>query len=395
MDRFDSQKLEDLVYQFKKLKFNMFRRDFLLSWEKGHEDILAVVSLAEILKYLYRHNISLKIFQTGLGVSFFRDKSTRTRMAFASACDLLGLSVQEMDEEKSQISHGETIRETANMISFLSQVIGIRDDMYLGRGHNFMTQVAEALDEGFDKEILRHRPAVINLQCDLDHPTQTIADLVHVKNYFTGFEKLRGKKLVMSWAYSSSYGKPLSVPQGIIGLMTRFGMDVTLAHPEGYELVPEVMEKAKEFTEKSGGRLSISHNMKEAFNGADIVYPKSWAPYSVMQRRADLVKNDAPRNEFEQLEKECLAENAKHKDWFYDENIMNVTNNGNALYMHCLPADVKGLNCVEGEVSYDVFEKFRLETYKEARNKPYVIAAMIFLCCFQDPAAYIDKICTL
>ena len=395
MMNIDTQKLEQILYQFKKMKFSMFRRDFLLSWDKSKDDIMAVLQLAEIIKYLYRHNVSLKLFQTGLGVSFFRDKSTRTRMAFASACDLLGLSVQDMDESKSQIAHGETVRETANMISFLSQVIGIRDDMYLGRGHNFQKEVASALDEGFEKEVLGHRPSVINLQCDLDHPTQTLADLMHVKDYLGGYENLKKKKIVMSWAYSASYGKPLSVPQGIIGLMTRFGMDVTLAHPEGYELVPEVMDKARGFAKESGGSFTVTNNMKEAFKDADVVYPKSWAPYGVMKKRAELIKQPDNEGALKQLEKEALAENAKHKDWYYDEDMMKTTKDGNALYLHCLPADVQGVNCEEGEVSEGVFEKFRIETYKEARNKPFIIASMIFLNCFRDPVAYIDKIVTL
>ncbi|MDD3627439.1 MAG: knotted carbamoyltransferase YgeW [bacterium] len=392
MEKFDSKKLKGMVSQLKKLKFNMYHKDFLLTWQKPLDDIKAVLTFAEIFNSLYNNNISCKVFQTGLGVSFFRDKSTRTRMAFASACDLLGLSVQEMDEGKSQISHGETVRETANMISFLSQVIGVRDDMYLGRGHSFMKEVAASLDEGYKKDVLPQRPAVVNLQCDLDHPTQTLADLIHIKNYCGSYEKLKGKKIVMSWAYSASYGKPLSVPQGIIALMTRFGMDVTLAHPKGYELVPEVMEQAKTFAKKSSGKFKLTNNMKEAFVDADIVYPKSWAPYNIMLKRAELVKSNAPKEQLDKLEKECLAQNAEHKDWFYNKSLMKTTKKGNALYMHCLPADINGLNCVDGEVTLDVFEKFRLETYKEARNKPYVIAAMIFLCCFKEPVKYIEKI---
>ncbi|MCX6556465.1 MAG: knotted carbamoyltransferase YgeW, partial [Candidatus Aminicenantes bacterium] len=271
-------KIDDLY----RLNFDGFRKDFLLSWDKSMDDIQAVITLAEILREFHRDNVALRIFRTGLAVSFFRDKSTRTRLAYASACDLLGLTIQEMDEEKSQIAHGETIRETANMISFLSEVIGIRDDMFLGRGHNFMKEIARALDDGFAEGVLGRRPAVINLQCDLDHPTQTLSDLVHLKNYFGSLNELKHKKLVMSWAYSPSYGKPLSVPQGIISLLSRFGMDIVLAYPEKYDLVPEIVETSKKFAKESGGSFTISHDMKEAFKNADAVYPKSWAPYWVM-----------------------------------------------------------------------------------------------------------------
>ena len=168
------------------------------------------------------------MFDSGLGISLFRDNSTRTRFSFASACNLLGLEVQDLDEGKSQIAHGETVRETANMISFMADVIGIRDDMHT---------VSEAVQEGYRDGVLEQRPTLVNLQCDIDHPTQCMADMLHIINHFGGVEKLKGKKIAMSWAYSPSYGKPLSVPQGVIGLMTRFGMDVVLAHPEGYEVM--------------------------------------------------------------------------------------------------------------------------------------------------------------
>jgi knotted carbamoyltransferase YgeW len=374
-----------------RLNFDGFRKDFLLSWDKSMDDIKAVITMAEILREFHRDNVGLRVFRTGLAVSFFRDKSTRTRLAYASACDLLGLTIQEMDEEKSQIAHGETIRETANMISFLSEVIGIRDDMYLGRGHNFMKEVTHALDGGFAEGVLGRRPAVINLQCDLDHPTQTLSDLVHLKNYFGGLNELKNKKLVMSWAYSPSYGKPLSVPQGIISLLSRFGMDIVLAYPEKYDLVPEVVETSKKFAKESGGSFTITHDMKEAFKNADAVYPKSWAPYWVMQKRTDLMYNDDKKG-LRELEKECLAQNAKHKNWLCDEELMKTTSKGNALYLHCLPADVQGLNCLEGEVTMKVFEKYRVETYKEARYKAFVIAAMIIICCFRDPVSIIDKL---
>ena len=201
--------------------------------------------MAECLSELHQARKPFRVFDTGLAISIFRDNSTRTRFSFASAANALGLGLADLDEEKSQIAHGETVRETANMISFMAEVIGIRDDMYLGEGNKYMREVSAAVQEGFEKGVLHQRPNVINLQCDIDHPTQSLADLVHLKNHFGSLENLRGKKIAMSWAYSPSYGKPLSVPQGIIGLMTRFGMNVTLAHPEGYGLIPEVVELAR------------------------------------------------------------------------------------------------------------------------------------------------------
>ena len=220
------------IAELRKLDISkMYLNDFYLTWDKTDDEIAAVFEVAEILRGLRENNISTKVFDSGLGISVFRDNSTRTRFSFASACNLLGLEVQDLDEKKSQIAHGETVRETANMISFMADIIGIRDDMYIGKGHTYQKTVADSVQEGFDKGILEQRPTIVNLQCDIDHPTQTMADMLSVINYFGGVENLKGKKVAMTWAYSPSYGKPLSVPQGVIGLFTRFGMDVVLAHP--------------------------------------------------------------------------------------------------------------------------------------------------------------------
>jgi len=377
--------------ELKKLNADLFGKDFLLTWEKSDAELRSVLIIAELLKDLHAKNISLDMFKTGLAVSNFRDNSTRTRFSFASACNLLGLAVQDLDEGKSQIAHGETVRETANMISFLSEVVGIRDDMFIGKGHTYMQEVAEALDDGHKKGVLNQRPAVVNLQCDLDHPTQSMSDLLFIKNHFGGFNDLKGKKIAMTWAYSPSYGKPLSVPQGVICLMTRYGMNVELAYPEGYDLLPETIKVAEKNAKKSGGSFKVSNSMESAFKDADIVYPKSWAPYKVMERRTQLLeKGDHPG--LKELEKECLAQNAKHTAWECDAKKMKLTKGGEAVYMHCLPADITDVSCKRGEVAADVFEKYRIGTYKEAGYKPFIIAAMITACTKKNPAKVIEAL---
>jgi knotted carbamoyltransferase YgeW len=364
-------------------------QDFLLTWDKSEAELRAVLTAAEILKELREANHSPRLFDTGLAVSIFRDKSTRTRYSFQAAADLLGLSVQDLDETKSQLSHGETVRETANMLSFLTEAIGIRDDIFLGQGHSYMLRVAEAVREGHREGVLPVRPTVVNLQCDLDHPTQSMADLLHLARHFGGLEQLAGKKIAMSWAYSPSYGKPLSVPQGIIALMTRFGMRVALAHPPGYNLLPDIQERAAAFAAASGGGFQTCATMAEAFAGADVVYPKSWAPYQVMERRTELLKKGDSRG-LEELEKECLESNRRFLDWECTEKMMAGTRD--ALYMHCLPADISGVSCRQGEVQASVFERFRLATYREAGYKPYVIAAMIALAKLEDPVGTLHKL---
>ncbi len=325
----------------------MYGEDFFLTWEKSDDELQGVWAVADALRALRERNISTKVFDSGLGISLFRDNSTRTRFSFASACNLLGLEVQDLDEGKSQIAHGETVRETANMISFMADVIGIRDDMYIGKGNAYMHQVSDAVKEGHEDGVLEQRPTLVNLQCDIDHPTQIMADTAHIIKEFGGVENLKGKKIAMTWAYSPSYGKPLSVPQGAIGLFTRLGMEVVLAHPEGYEVMPEVEEIAKKQAEASGGSFRRTNDMKDAF---------------------------------------------KHKDWACTEEMMSLTKDGKALYLHCLPADITGVSCEEGEVDATVFDRYRIPLYKEASYKPYVIAAMIFLSKFKNPVETLKEL---
>ena len=370
---------------------NMYKTDFYWTWDKTDDEIDAIFTVADALRDLRERNKSTRVFDSGLGISIFRDNSTRTRFSFASACNLLGLEVQDLDEKKSQIAHGETVRETANMVSFMADVIGIRDDMFIGEGHKYQKTFMDAVKEGYRDGILEQQPTLVNLQCDVDHPTQCMADMLHVIHYFGGVENLKGKKVAMTWAYSPSYGKPLSVPQGVIGLMTRFGMDVVLAHPEGYEVMPEVEAVAAANAEKAGGTFRRVNSMAEAFQDADIVYPKSWAPFAAMEKRTDLYAQGDSEG-IKALEKELLAQNAQHKDWCCTEERMKTTRDGKALYLHCLPADINGVSCVDGEVEESVFDRYREALYKEASYKPYIIAAMIFLAKCRDPQAVLKAL---
>jgi knotted carbamoyltransferase YgeW len=168
-------------------------------------------------------------------------------------------------------------------------------------------------------------------------------------------------------------------------------MEVVLAHPEGYEVMSSVEKIAREIAAKSGGSFNKVSSMAEAFAGADIVYPKSWAPYAAMEKRTDLYGN----NDFEgikKLEKELLAQNAAHKDWECTEELMKTTRNGKALYLHCLPADISGVSCKEGEVAASVFDRYRSSLYKQASYKPYIIAAMIFLGKFRQPQRVLARL---
>jgi len=379
--------------KLEKLNLSHYGHDFLRTWDKSIDHLKATLAVAQTLRDFHRQGISPKVFTSGIAVSIFRDKSTRTKYSYAAATNLLGLEIEDLDEKKSQIAHGETIMETVNMLSFLTRTIGIRDDIFLGVGHQYMVEVAKAADWGYAQGVLDKRPSVINLQSDEDHPTQSLSDLLHLVNYFGGLDKLRGKNLTMSWAYSPSYGKPLSVPQGVIALLTRFGMNVTLAYPKEYNLIPEIESYADQQAKKSKGSFRITNDMKEAFNGADIVYPKSWASYDVMNQRTKLFKIKDDKG-LERLEHEALVQNAKHKDWTCTEKLMKQTHQGKALYMHCLPADISGVSCKEGEVEARVFEVYKKQTYTQAGYKPFIVAAMMLLTQFGEKTPKILATCS-
>lgn len=388
-----NKRISTIIEQLGSLKTGLYQKDFLHTWKQSDDDLKSVLLIAEALEECWRDNISTRVFQGGLAVSNFRDKSTRTRFSFASAASMLGLSLQDFDESKSQLTHGETVRETANMISFVTEVIGIRDDLFIHEGHAYMKEVSQAVETGFAEGVLPQRPAVINLQCDQDHPTQSLTDLLHLQKTFGSLEALRGKKIAMTWAYSPSYGKPLSVAQGIITLMTRFGMDVVLAHPEGYDVIPELETISANHAKAGGTSFTKVHSMEDAFRDADIVYPKSWAPYQIMEQRTALLRGGESKK-LDALEQDCLANNAQYKNWECTEKLMSLTKGGEALYMHPLPADITDVSCKAGEVAKGVFEKYRVPTYKEAEHKLYVIAAMMLLTRFENPTHILKDLVT-
>lgn len=366
-------------------------QDLLATWDKTEAGLATLVRVALALDALVRAERSCRVFESGLGVSIFRDKSTRTRYAFRAGCNLLGLATEELDEGTSQIAHGETVEETAAMVSFLTEAIGIRDDLFYGQGHTYIERFARALDSDAAAGAYASRPAVVNLQSDLDHPTQTLADLCHLTTTYGGFEALRGKKVAVTWAHSPSYGKPMSVPQGLIALLPRFGMHVVLAHPEGYELDDAVMAKARDGASSGGGGFSVTDDMDAAFAGADVIYPKSWAPMAVLEARS-AARAEGDLSVMGELERRCLELNAEHVGWAATDARYATTSKGSALYMHCLPADITGVNCAHGEVDPAVFDRNRSALYRQASYKPFVIAAAVLTAQTESFAAHLARL---
>jgi ornithine carbamoyltransferase len=286
-----------------------------------------------------------------------------------------------VDGATTQVEHGETAVETGAMLGMNAHALGIRHDLILGEGHRFMRDVLRGIEDYLAATRDPRKVPVVNLQCDMDHPTQTLADLMWLRERFPA--GLRGRKIAVSWAYSPSYAKPLSVPQGLITLLTRQGAEVTLAHPGGYQLLDSCMTAAGRNAASGGGSLHITGSMDEAFTGAHAVYPKSWGPHDLMLERVEASRShDA--SSLHEIERRALARNALHKDWICDERRMGLTAQGKALYLHCLPADIGS------EVSPGVMKSHALDLARQANKKLYVVMALLAVAKVQDLARRLE-----
>ena len=275
-----------------------------------------------------------------LGMLFFFS-STRTRCSFEAGMAQLGGHAALVESRTTQISHGDTAKEIGEILGRYFDGIAIRQCDW-DYGNKYINWVAAA-----------SRSPVLNMQCDLYHPFQCLADLMTI------IEKkgrdLRKKKMVVSWAYASSYLKPLSVPQSLILQMPRFGLDVTLAYPPEFKLLPGIEESAQAMARKNGTGFEIVHDMDEAFRDADIVYAKSWGPM--------LTTTDAD---------EGKALQDKYESWITDERRMGLAK-PDAIYMHPLPAD-RNIEVTDG-----VIDSQQSVVYDEAENRMHVQKAVMAL----------------
>ena len=216
-------------------------RSLLTTQEWSEADLASVRAIARSLAHLDRQRIRTPLCPDELAWALFFDRSTRTKSAWAGAAARLGMRPVIVDGSSTQVSHGETAVETGAMLGMNAHAMGIRHDLVLGEGNTFIRDVEQGIDDYLDATDDTRSVPIVNLQCDVDHPTQTMADLLWLED---NFDDLAGRSIAVSWAYSPSYAKPLSVPQGLITLLTRVGADVTLAHPPGYQLTDATMDAA-------------------------------------------------------------------------------------------------------------------------------------------------------
>ena len=360
----------------------LYAKSILKSWELSDDDIKAVASGACALKSFREKNISPKIFDSGIAVSMFSKKDSGMEMAFASGCDLLGLTIIDMDKKLGN----SAIKEDATMASYMADALGVCESDFIEKSSRYIKRISDAVEENSKNGVIAQKPCVINLGSDEDSPVQTIADLQYMAEKFGGMENLKGKKIAVTWAYSPNGTRSLAVPQGMISLATRFGMNVVLAAPEGMDLMPDVYERAEKNAELSGGSFVRTDSMEKAFVDADIVMPINWAPYTFLEKRTELSAANLGTY-IDLLEHELRENNRNFIDWEVTEAMMEKTKEGKALLLHDLPADVTDISCIRGEMTAQVYNANMASLLAQAGFRPYVIAAMIILARSEDPKA--------
>jgi N-acetylornithine carbamoyltransferase len=318
-------------------------RDWITTQEWTNPELDVMLDVAGDLKRKFKARLPHRHLPDQTIFLMFFDKSTRTRNSFEAGITQLGGHAHFLTADVMQVSHGESPKDTGIILSSYGHAIAIRHDLIPGEGNAYIREVARWANV-----------PVINMQCDVDHPCQTLADLMTIRE-LRG-RNLKGLKIAVTWAYAPSYAKPLSVPQGLIMLMPRFGLDVMLAHPPEYGLMPNTVQAARENAERGGGRFRVVDSMDEAFRDADIVIPKSWGCLDTMGA------NPA----------ESLRIARQYTGWICNADRMKLAR-PDALYMHPLPAD-RG-----NEVTDEVIDGPHSVVYAEAENRLHTAKAIMAL----------------
>ena len=360
----------------------LYGKSLLRTWDMSDDDIKAIARGTCALKSLRDNNVSPKIFDSGIAVSMFSKKDMGMEIAFASGCDLLGLTIIDMDRKLGN----NNIKETATMASYMADALGVCESDFIEKSSRYIRRISDSVEEAQKNGVVAQKPCVINLGSDEDSPVQSIADFQYMAEHFGGIEELKGKKIAVTWAYSPNGTRSLAVPQGILSLFTRFGMNVVLAAPEGMDLMPDVYERAEKNAERSGGTFVRTDSMEEAFSDADVVIPINWAPFTFLEKRTELSAANLGTY-IDLLEHELRENNKEFINWEVTEELREKTKDGKALLMHDIPADVTDISCIRGEMTAQVYNANLESLLKEAGNRPYVIAAMIILSKSEDPKA--------
>ncbi len=317
-------------------------RDLISDLDFSKEEVETVLDVAWDLKRKRALGEPHALLRDKVLAMLFFFSSTRTRGSFEAGMAQLGGHAAFIESRTTQISHGDTEKEMGNIFGRYFDGIAIRHVEW-GVGNRYLNLVAEA-----------SRVPVLNMQCEIYHPHQCLADLMTMMEKIST-RSLRGKRVVVSWAYASSYLKPISVPQSLILQLPRFGADVVLSHPKGFELMPDIMDQAKSLAKQYKTGFDVVEDMKEGFKDADIVYAKSWGPL--------LTTSDQAKG------KELQDAN---KDWITDAKKMAVAHD-DAIYMHPLPADR------DVEITSEVLDGPQSVVIDEAENRLHAQKAVMAL----------------
>jgi N-acetylornithine carbamoyltransferase len=315
-------------------------RDLISLQEWTTEEIDTILEVASQFKRERALGVPHPLLRDRVLAMLFFFSSTRTRASFEAGMAQLGGHAQFIESRTTQIAHGDTAKEIGEILGRYNDGIAIRNVDW-GIGNAYIREVAEA-----------SRVPVLNMQCDLYHPHQVLADLMTIR------EKIgdpRGKTITVSWAYAASYQKPISVPQDLILLATRYGMNVRLVHPPEFKLMPEIVEAATDNARRSGGSLELMDDFDAGFRDSDVVYAKSWG---ALLTAADEADGAAIANRYTQ--------------WITDERRMALAGDG-AIYMHPLPADRNV------EVADAVIDGPQSVVYDEAENRLHAQKAVMAL----------------
>ncbi len=322
------------------MQSNLRGRDMITTQDWTKDEIDTIMEMAFDLKRARAVGRDHAILRDKVLAMLFFFSSTRTRSSFEAGIAQMGGHGAFIDSTTTQISHGDTAKEIGEIYGRYYDGIAIRQCDW-GIGNQYINAVADA-----------SRVPVLNMQCDVYHPFQILADLMTI------IEKKgdpRGKTIAVSYAYAASYQKPLSVPQSLILLMSRYGMNVRLVHPPEYKLMPDIVQQAADNAKAAGGSFEIMDDMDAGFEGADIVYPKSWGSWLTTEDEAESVEIGK-----------------QYKSWICDERRMGLAKQ-DAIYMHCLPAD-RNIEVTDG-----VIDGPNSVVYDEAENRLHVQKSVMAL----------------
>ncbi len=339
-------------------------RSLLRTAEWELRDLVTLLELAEAFEALDRRHVRAPLLSQELAYALFLDPSTRTRSTWAGAAARLGM--QPVVVDGASLAAGETAAQIGAVLGMNAHALGVRHEL-AGRGAPFLRDVLRGLDD-YLKATNDPRPVpLVNLGSDEDHPSHTLGDLLWLREVLG--RDLRGRRVAVTWAHAPrAAAGPSALARGLLTLLPRFGAEVVLAHPEGFELEEPAFAEAEQLARQAPGSLSRARSLEEAFRGAAVVYPLCWAPSALLRERAALGEQPEPAA-LRELEARAREAAARHASWRCDEDSMGRT--ADAVLLHTFPADG------ESEATPAVLERFRTQVARQANKKVYALMALL------------------